>query len=80
MPLPAVWWPDYTLAETILYEVHVRGFTAAHPGVPPALRGTYAGLAHEAALEHLVNLGVSRRWSCCRCITSCQSSFCLSGD
>jgi glycogen operon protein len=46
MPLPAVWRPGYTLAETILYEVHVRGFTAAHPGVPPALRGTYAGLAH----------------------------------
>ncbi|MGZ5392485.1 MAG: glycogen debranching protein GlgX [Mycobacterium sp.] len=59
MPLPAVWRPGYTLAETILYEVHVRGFTAAHPGVPPALRGTYAGLAHEAALEHLVNLGVT---------------------
>jgi glycogen operon protein len=59
MALPAVARPGYPLAETILYEVHVRGFTAAHPGVPPALRGTYAGLAHEAALDHLVNLGVT---------------------
>jgi isoamylase len=39
--------------------VHVRGFTATHPGVPPAMRGTYAGLAHEAALKHLVALGVT---------------------
>ena len=51
--------PGYALADTILYEVHVRGFTAAHPGVPAELRGTYAGLAHEAALEHLVGLGIT---------------------
>jgi glycogen operon protein len=51
--------PGHALADTILYEVHVRGFTATHPGVPPELRGTYAGLAHEAALQHLVDLGVS---------------------
>jgi len=51
--------PHYSLAETILYEVHVRGFTATHPGVPRPLRGTYAALAHEAVLEHLVNLGVT---------------------
>ena len=43
----------------ILYEVHVRGFTACHPGVPTELRGTYAGLAHEAAVQHLVDLGVT---------------------
>jgi isoamylase len=59
VPEPAVQRPGYALSETILYEVHVRGFTAAHPGVPPALRGTYAGMAHDAALEHLVNLGVT---------------------
>ncbi|HTX93963.1 MAG TPA: glycogen debranching protein GlgX [Mycobacterium sp.] len=47
------------LSDTILYEVHVRGFTATHPGVPAPLRGTYAGLAHDAALEHLVNLGIT---------------------
>src|SRR5271168_4075856 len=51
--------PGYALADTVIYEVHVRGFTAKHPGVPPELRGTYAGLAHEAALEHLVGLGVT---------------------
>ncbi len=51
--------PGHALADTILYEVHVRGFTASHPGVPAELRGTYAGLAHEAALQHLVGLGVT---------------------
>ena len=39
--------PQHPLADTILYEVHVRGFTARHPGIPEELRGTYAGLAHE---------------------------------
>ena len=56
-PLPPG--PGHALADTILYEVHVRGFTAKHPGVPPELRGTYAGLAHEAAVQHLVDLGVT---------------------
>ena len=51
--------PRRELADTILYEVHVRGFTETHPGVPEELRGTYAGLAHEAALQHLVDLGVT---------------------
>ncbi len=46
-------------ADTIIYEVHVKGFTMRHPGVPPKLRGTYAGLAHEAALAHLTDLGVT---------------------
>ena len=51
--------PQHALSDTILYEVHVRGFTATHPGVPKELRGTYAGLAHEAAVQHLVDLGVT---------------------
>jgi isoamylase len=51
--------PSYALADSIIYEVHVKGFTATHPGVPPELRGTYAGLAHEAAVGHLVDLGVT---------------------
>jgi isoamylase len=46
-------------ADTVLYEVHVKGFTAAHPQVPDALRGTYAGLGHEAAVAHLLALGVT---------------------
>ncbi|MBW3668746.1 MAG: glycogen debranching enzyme, partial [Actinobacteria bacterium] len=45
--------------ETVVYEMHVKGFTARHPGIPEELRGTYAGLAHPAALEYLVNLGVT---------------------
>jgi glycogen operon protein len=37
----------------------VKGFTALHPGVPPELRGTYAGLGHPAAIEHLLSLGIT---------------------
>ncbi len=51
---PQVPWQD-----TILYEMHVRGFTMRHPKVPAELRGTYAGLAHPAVLEDLVDLGVT---------------------
>ena len=52
--LPEIpWW------QTIIYEVHVRGFTKLHPEVPESLRGTYAGLAHPAAIGHLKELGVT---------------------
>jgi isoamylase len=51
--------PDTPWSETVIYELHVKGFTARHPGVPEELRGTYAGLAHPAAVEHLVGLGVT---------------------
>ncbi len=44
---------------SIIYEVHVKGFTAAHPGIPPELRGTYAGLAHPISLQHFKELGVT---------------------
>jgi glycogen operon protein len=44
---------------SILYEVHVKGFTARHPEVPPELRGTYAGFASPPAVEHLSRLGVT---------------------
>ena len=47
------------LADAVFYEVHVKGFTMSHPDVPPELRGTYAGLAHPAAVAHLVDLGVT---------------------
>ena len=46
-------------AESVLYEVHVKGFTMRHPDIPPELRGTYAGLAHEAATGYLRDLGVT---------------------
>ncbi len=47
------------LRDTVIYEAHVRGLTRLHPGVPPALRGTYAGLAHPAAIAELTRLGVT---------------------
>ena len=45
--------------DTLIYEAHVKGATMRHPEVPPALRGTYAGLAHPAFLEHLQSIGVT---------------------
>ena len=51
--------PGTPLEETVIYEVHVRGFTRTLPGIPEHLRGTYAGLAHPAAIEHLVRLGIT---------------------
>ncbi|TFV81411.1 glycogen debranching protein GlgX [Blastococcus sp. CT_GayMR20] len=46
-------------SDTVIYEAHVKGATALHPDVPPHLRGTYAGLAHPAFVEHLQSLGVT---------------------
>jgi glycogen operon protein len=51
--------PHHRFSDTIIYELHVKGFTMRHPGIPPELRGTYAGLGHEAALAHLTDLGVT---------------------
>jgi len=45
--------------ETIIYETHVKGFTMRHPGIPENLRGTYAGMAHPAAIKYLRELGVT---------------------
>jgi len=45
--------------ETVIYEVHVKGFTARHPDIPEQLRGTYAGLAHPASIAHLKRLGIT---------------------
>jgi len=61
---PAFTWgddrrPGTPWHETILYELHVRGFTQQHPEVPPELRGTYAGLASEPVLRYLKRLGVT---------------------
>ncbi|AUG76568.1 glycogen debranching protein [Kitasatospora sp. MMS16-BH015] len=44
---------------TVLYEAHVKGLTRLHPGIPEEIRGTYAGLAHPAVIEHLAKLGVT---------------------
>jgi glycogen operon protein len=51
--------PQVPWSDTVIYEVHVKGFTASHPGVPEPLRGTYAGLASPAAIDHLRRLGVT---------------------
>jgi len=51
--------PNRLLHETEIYELHVKGFTAQMPDIPPQLRGTYAGLAHPIAIEYLRCLGVS---------------------
>ncbi len=45
--------------ETIIYEVHVKGFTQRHPAIPESMRGTYAAIAHPAAIKHLKTLGVT---------------------
>ncbi len=51
--------PRTPLASTVIYEVHVRGFSRLNSHIPPALRGTYAGLAHDASIQHLKLLGVT---------------------
>ena len=51
--------PRTPLNRSIIYEVHVKGFTARHPEVPEHLRGTYAGLVSPPALKHLTDLGVT---------------------
>jgi glycogen operon protein len=69
VPLAAVIDPAFTWGDdrpprtpwhqTVIYELHVKGFTQRLPGVPEKLAGTYAGLASEAALKHLTSLGVT---------------------
>jgi glycogen operon protein len=51
--------PGRAMADSIFYEMHVKGFTEMHPDVPEGLRGTYAGVAHPAAVSHLKRLGVT---------------------
>ena len=51
--------PEVPWHDTVIYEVHVRGFTRLHPEVPPALRGTYAGLACAPVIDHFKRLGVT---------------------
>ncbi|GIW39663.1 MAG: glycogen operon protein GlgX homolog [Candidatus Binatia bacterium] len=51
--------PQVPWSRTVIYECHVKGMTMLHPGVDPALRGTYLGLASDAILDHLLSLGVT---------------------
>ncbi len=50
---------DTPWRDTIIYEMHVRGMTMRHPGVPPPSRGTLAGLAAPSVVEHLRDLGIT---------------------
>ena len=51
--------PATSLDRTVIYEAHVKGLTKRHPGVPAALHGTYAGVAHPAMIDHYRRLGVT---------------------
>ena len=51
--------PATPWANSILYEIHVKGATRKHPGVPAELRGTYSGLASPAMLAHFKRLGIT---------------------
>jgi glycogen debranching enzyme GlgX len=51
--------PRTPLEQTVIYEVHVKGFSKLQPAVPEAIRGTFAGLAHPTSVAHLKRLGVS---------------------
>ena len=58
-PVPGGTRPRIPAQDTVLYELHVRGYTMLHPKVEPGLRGTYAGLGSEAVIRHLQRLGVT---------------------
>jgi len=51
--------PCTPLADSVIYEVHVKGFSNRNPMVPENLRGTYAGLAHEASINYFKELGIT---------------------
>jgi isoamylase len=51
--------PETPLADSVIYEVHVKGFSVRNPMVPEKLRGTYAGLAHESSINYFKKLGIT---------------------
>ena len=51
--------PELPLADSAVYEVHVRGFSMRNPEIPEKLRGTYAGLSHEASINYFKKLGIT---------------------
>ncbi|HET6260055.1 MAG TPA: glycogen debranching protein GlgX [Pseudonocardia sp.] len=59
VPAAGLLLPEVPWSETVIMELHVRGYTKLHPEVPPEHRGTYLGLAHPAVVEHLRALGVT---------------------
>jgi len=51
--------PSFTAPDSIVYEAHVKGLTKLNPQIPPAIRGTYQGLAHPVMLDYLSSLGIT---------------------
>jgi glycogen operon protein len=51
--------PNHSLADSVIYEIHVRGFTRQNPDVPKKVRGTFAGLTSPRVIDHLVKLGIT---------------------
>jgi len=51
--------PETPLSDSVIYELHVKGFSKCNPNVPEKLRGTYAGLAHPASIDYLKELGIT---------------------
>ena len=51
--------PSIPMHQTVIYEAHVKGFTALHPDIPEEIRGTYAGMAHPAAIAYLKEMGIT---------------------
>ena len=51
--------PQTPLADSVIYEMHVKGFSERNPAIPEKIRGTYAGLAHESSIQYLKNLGIT---------------------
>lgn len=51
--------PSIPMHQSVIYEAHVKGFTALHPDIPEEIRGTYAGMAHPAAIAYLKEMGIT---------------------
>jgi glycogen operon protein len=51
--------PDIAMADVVLYECHVKGYSKLNPLIPPELQGTYAGLGHPASINYLNHLGIT---------------------
>ncbi len=51
--------PDISWHDTVIYELHVKGFTVQCPNIPPELRGTYGGMASEPVIDYLRRLGIT---------------------
>jgi isoamylase len=51
--------PQHQYHESVIYEVHVKGLTMSHPGIPDDVRGSYAAVGHGAIIDHLTSLGIT---------------------